>query len=144
MTGWRRELRFDFHDNNFLNIGKVCMGSLLAVDLAIRTGLALHGREGRLLWYRSQYDGSTERLRRAVAGVLGETPDVEELIIEGGGTLEVPWEREAERRGILVLKFSAEEWRSRGIQWSGSPAPTSLRHDAAEAILAGLCVAGGG
>ena len=137
------------------------MGSLLAVDLGIRTGLALYGGEGRLLWYRSRNYGRTERLRRAVVGILGEIPDVEVLVIEGGGTLLVPWEREAERHGILVLKTSAEEWRRRlllpreqrsgvqakqhadgaarrVIQWSGAPAPTSLRHDAAEAILAGL------
>jgi hypothetical protein len=137
------------------------MGSLLSVDLGIRTGLALYCGEGRLLWYRSQNYGNTERLRRAVAGILGEIPDVEVLVIEGGGTLAVPWEREAERRGILVLKTSAEEWRRRlllpreqrsglqakhhadgaarrVIQWSGAPPPTSLRHDAAEAILAGL------
>lgn len=137
------------------------MSTLLAVDLGIRTGLALYGGEGRLLWYRSQNYGNTERLRRAVAGIMGEIPTLEVLVIEGGGTLAVPWEREAERKGILVLKTSAEEWRQRlllpreqrsgvqakhsadgaarrVIQWSGAPAPTSLRHDAAEAILAGL------
>lgn len=137
------------------------MGSLLAVDLGIRTGLALYGGEGKLVWYRSRNYGSTDRLRRAINGILKEIPDLEALVIEGGGTLAVPWEREAERRGILVLKTSAEEWRRRlllpreqrsGIQakhsadgaarrvirWSGAPAPTSLRHDAAEAILAGL------
>jgi hypothetical protein len=134
---------------------------LRAVDLGIRTGLALYGGEGRLLWYRSQNYGSTDRLRRAVVGILGEIHDLEILVIEGGGILAVPWEREAERRGILILKTSAEEWRRRLllpreqrsglhakhsadgaarriIQWSGAPAPTSLRHDAAEAILAGL------
>ncbi|NMC73527.1 MAG: hypothetical protein GYA56_04090 [Geobacteraceae bacterium] len=137
------------------------MGSLLAVDLGIRTGLALYGGEGRLVWYRSQNYGSRDRLRRAINGILGDIPDLEVLVIEGGGALAVPWEREAERRGIAVLRTSAEEWRlrlllprqqrsgaqakhsagsaaRRVIRWSGAPSPTSLRHDAAEAILAGL------
>jgi hypothetical protein len=87
--------------------------------------------------------------------------DVSHLIVEGGGTLAAPWGEEAERRGIDVQWVSAETWRKaflypreqrtgeiakrtaddlarRVIEWSGARRPTSLRHDAAEAVLIGL------
>lgn len=136
------------------------MRTLLAVDLGLRTGLALYGEDGRLLWYRSQNFGSAPRLRRAVPALLGEA-GLAWLVLEGGGPLADIWEREAARRGIPVLRIGAETWRERlllpreqrtgkqakgnadglarrVIEWSGAPRPTSLRHDAAEAVLAGL------
>lgn len=137
------------------------MGSLLAVDLGLRTGLALYGADGRLRWYRSQNFGTAARLRRAVHGLLRELPEVRWLVLEGGGKLAEIWTREAERVGISVHRIGAETWRERllyvreqrtgasakhhagdlarqVIDWSAAPRPTSLRHDAAEAILAGL------
>ena len=137
------------------------MSSLLAVDLGLRTGLALYGPDGRLVWYRSQNFGSATRLRRAVHGLLHDLPDVAWLVLEGGGNLAEIWEREAERRRIAVRRISAEVWRARllytreqrsgsrakdsadpfarrVIEWSGAARPTSLRHDAAEAILIGF------
>jgi hypothetical protein len=137
------------------------MGSLLAVDLGLRTGLALYGADGRLRWYRSQNFGTATRLRRAVHGVLRDLPEVRWLVLEGGGNLAEIWTREAERVGITVLRIPAERWREQllytreqrtgaqakhhagelarhVIDWSAAPRPTSLRHDAAEAILVGL------
>ena len=137
------------------------MGTLLAVDLGLRTGLALYGEGGRLVWYRSQNFGTATRLRRAVHGVLHELPDLRWLVLEGGGNLAEIWEREAARRGVEVRRISAEVWRQslfhpreqrtgaraktsadpfarRVIEWSGAARPTSLRHDAAEAILIGF------
>jgi hypothetical protein len=138
------------------------MASLLAVDLGLRTGLALYGRDGRLKWYRSRNFGTIQRLRRGVSAVLGDIPDIAWLILEGGGELAQIWEWEASRRSLPVIKINAEVWRQeflysreqrsgrdakrkagemarRVILWSGVQKPTSLRHDAAEAILAGLC-----
>lgn len=135
--------------------------SLLAVDLGLKTGLALFTDAGRLAWYRSQNFGTTERLRRAVPAILDGTPGLSAIVIEGGGNLAVVWEREADRRGILTVKIGAEQWRQaflfareqrcgsdakrhagdaarKVIQWAGGARPTSLRHDAAEAIMAGL------
>ena len=83
------------------------MGSLLAVDLGLRTGLALYGADGRLRWYRSQNFGTATRLRRAVHGVLRELPEVRWLVLEGGGNLAEIWTREAERIGITVHRISA-------------------------------------
>lgn len=137
------------------------MESLLAIDLGIKTGLVLYGRDGRLRWYRSRNFGSADRLRRAVHGLLAELPELSRLVLEGGGPLADIWEREALRREIAVMRISAEDWRRvllyprqqrngpqakryaarlarRVIEWSDAPRPTSLRHDAAEAILIGL------
>jgi hypothetical protein len=137
------------------------MAVLLAVDLGVRTGLAVYGNDGRLRSYRSQNFGNAARLKRGLPGVLDELPDLALLILEGGGPLADAWSREADRRGIPVRQVAAEDWRARlfyprqhrdsahakrsadelarrVIAWSGAPRPTSLRHDAAEAILLGL------
>ena len=137
------------------------MASLLAVDLGLRTGLALYGDDGRLRWYRSQNFGAKSRLRRGVPGLLDGVDDLAWLIIEGGGDLATAWLREAERRQISVRQISAETWRKKlllpreqrnaasakqhaddlarkVIDWSSAPRPTALRHDTAEAILIGL------
>jgi hypothetical protein len=137
------------------------MAVLLAVDLGVKTGLALYRQDGRLLWYRSQNFGTAERLRRGVRGVLDTLPHLAWLVLEGGGPLAEIWRREATRRQVPVRQISAEAWRRQflyareqrsGVQakesatdlarrviiWSGARRPTSLRDDAAEAILIGL------
>lgn len=137
------------------------MPSLLAVDLGLRTGLALYGDDGRLQWYRSQNFGSRSRLKRGAYGLLKELADLTWLIVEGGGPLAEIWIREAERRTIQAQQIDAGRWRQRLlhqrehrrsvqakqtaddlarriIDWADAPRPTSLRHDAAEAILIGL------
>lgn len=134
---------------------------LLAVDIGVKTGLALYGQDGRLLWYRSQNFGTAERLRRGVQSVLDTLPHLAWLVLEGGGPLADIWLRAATRRHIPVRQISAEAWRRqflyareqrsgaqakdratalarRVIAWSGARQPTSLRDDAAEAILIGL------
>ena len=136
-------------------------GSLLAVDLGIKTGLALFGKDGKLRWYRSKNYGSTARLKRDINNLLNATPDILLLALEGGGTIASVWEREAKRRDIPVRLIHAEQWRKSLlfprqqlsgsqakyhagkcardiISWSGISRPASLRHDAAEAILIGL------
>lgn len=135
--------------------------NLLAVDLGIRTGLAFYGGDGRLISYRSKNFGTAASLRRGAARVLAGAPDLKWVVLEGGGPVADIWEREAERRGIPVRRLAAEDWRGRFftpnehrdrrhaktsadklarrvIEWSKAPRPTSLRHDAAEAILIGL------
>ena len=137
------------------------MGSLLAVDLGLKTGLALYGRDGRLCWYRSKNYGSAASLRRGVNTLLNSLPDLLFLVLEGGGPLAVIWEREADRRKIPVRQINAEKWRQKLlysreqmtglkakyyaddlarkiITWSGISRPTSLRHDTAESILVGF------
>jgi len=137
------------------------MGSLLAIDLGIKTGLALYGTEGRLCWYRSKNFGTATQLRRGTHTLLNSVPDLSFLILEGGGPLGAIWEREATRRGLLFKQITAEHWRHtllypreqhsglqakhhadnlarRIIRWSGISSPASLRHDTAEAILIGF------
>jgi hypothetical protein len=137
------------------------MKSLLAVDLGLKTGLALYGEDGRLIWYRSHNFGTTERLRRGAHGIMKDLPELAGLVVEGGGNLAVVWEREAAQRGIHISQIGSEVWRElflfprerrsgpeakkhageiarKIIDWSCAPRPSSLRHDAAEAILIGL------
>lgn len=135
--------------------------TLLAVDLGLKTGLALYNREGRLVWYRSRNYGSRSRLKKATYAVLNEAEGVQVIVIEGGQQLAQPWISEAERRHLTVLHLAAERWRAelllarhqrngadakkhadalarQIIDWSGAKRPTSLRHDAAEAICIGM------
>ena len=135
--------------------------SLLAVDLGLRTGLALFGDDGRLRWYRSQNYVTLTRLKRAIHGVLADAPALAWVVAEGDRHLFELWEREAAKRGAAALRVEPERWRERlllpreqrsgaqakqsadalarrVIEWSGAPRPTSLRHDAAEAVAIGL------
>jgi len=133
---------------------------LLAIDLGLRCGWAAFDRSGRLLGYGSRHFGSRGSLRKAIPHILGQYPRLACLVIEGGGELLVPWERGAARRGVDVRQVASETWReamlkpkeratgpdakaSAGavarhlIERSGARRPTSLRHDAAEAIVLG-------
>ncbi len=134
---------------------------LLAVDAGLRAGLAVYGPDGRLERYRSTNFGTPRRLRAGVYGVLQGVEGLARLVVEGGGSVADPWLRQAERRGVPALQVHAGVWREallhprdrrtgadakeqadalarRVIAWSHAPRPTSLRHDAAEAILLGL------
>ena len=135
------------------------MASLLAVDLGLRTGLALYADDGRLRWYRSHNFGARPRLKRGIHALLAENADLQWLVLEGGAFADL-WEHAAAKRAIPVLRVSAEQWRHmllldreqrsgvtakqnadrlarQIIAWSHLTRPTSLRHDAAEAILVG-------
>jgi hypothetical protein len=140
------------------------MGSLLGIDLGVRTGLALYGEDGRLRWCRSQNFGSAARLRRGVGTVLRDIPDLGFLVMEGDRNLADLWLRASRRQGqpLPSRVIGAEVWRAsllharerrhgaaakqhaqdlalEVIAWSQAPRPTGrLRHDAAEAVLVGL------
>lgn len=138
---------------------------LLAVDLGLRCGFAGYTAEGRLAHYASKHFPNRSVLRKAVYGVVGDFPNLSRIIIEGGGDLALPWEKEACRRGITVQRVAAETWRAELllqrnrrtgkdaklaadelaraiIEEHGAKRPTSLRHDAAEAILVGYWATG--
>ena len=143
--------------------------ALLAVDLGVRTGLAFYGADGRLQAYRSQNLGSRARLKRAAHTLLREHPQLDRLVLEGGGPLAELWKAAGARRGLRVRVMDAGVWRRglllprdrrtgagakeaadglarRVIAWSGAPNPKgALKHDAAEAICVGLwaCVEAG-
>lgn len=135
--------------------------TLLAVDLGLRSGLAVYDASGRLLRYRSTHFANVGALKRAVPRVLDEAPGVAWVVCEGDQHLASIWRRLAEKRGARVIWTSAEVWRPslleawerrdgvgakeaadrlarRVIEVCGAKRPTSLRHDAAEAILIGL------
>ena len=137
------------------------MPALLAVDVGVRTGLACWGDDARLRWYRSHNLGNAARLRRAIPGLLDAVPDLTRLVLEGGGPLVETWRAAAAKRALDVTVVSAETWRAlfllpreqrdgptakhvagrlarQAITWGGGRQPTSLTHDAAEAVLVGL------
>jgi hypothetical protein len=136
-------------------------GTLVAVDLGYKTGLAVYAADGRLQAYRSQNYGTRERLKRGAASALDAVSDLRWLAVEGDAALGRVWGRAAERRGAVWTAVAPEQWRAvllhpherrtgasakqhadrlarMVIDWSDAPKPTALRHDAAEAILAGL------
>jgi hypothetical protein len=137
---------------------------LLAIDLGLRCGWAAFAAEGRLLAYGSRHFGSRATLRKAVPQILQEYPTLALLVVEGGGDLFAPWQKEAGRRGVALKQVMGEDWRKslllpyprrsgagakaaagglarEVIGRSGAKRPTSLRHDAAEAILVGVWAA---
>jgi hypothetical protein len=132
----------------------------LSIDCGLKTGIALFTLSGQLIWYRSQNYGSRQRLKKAAFSLLKEINGLSHLVIEGGGTLAEIWLREGERRKLTTRVVHAEDWRKELllprqqrsgrqakqvadelareiIEKAGIAKPTSLRHDAAEAILVG-------
>ncbi|MCK9269070.1 MAG: hypothetical protein RBR47_12460 [Bacteroidales bacterium] len=87
------------------------MEFLLAVDLGVKTGLALFSSDGRLLWHRSQNFGNKTRLRKAIPWIVSLEEDITYIVIEGGGPLLKLWDAYLEKRNIEVLHIMAEEWR---------------------------------
>ena len=138
---------------------------LLAVDLGLRSGLAGFDTVGVLVMYRSRHFSSRKTLKQAAYSICNDFPNLTTLVIEGGGELAAPWEKEASRRNLTFLQVSADEWREDVllqreqrsgkqakqvamkraldiIHDSGMSGPTSLKHDTAEAILMGYWVTG--
>lgn len=134
---------------------------LLAVDLGLKTGLAVFDAAGRVRRYRSQNFGARQRLKRGAPGVLADVEGLRWVVVEGDAALARVWARAAERMGAEALEVSPERWRETllhpserrdgptakrsadrlaraVIEWSGADRPTALRHDAAEAVCIGL------
>ncbi len=135
--------------------------TLLAVDLGLRSGLAFYDSQGKLTGYRSTNFGAKSRLKKAVSGVVRPLNDLAWVVVEGDRGLGEIWEGAALYKGASFDWVAPEEWRRalllarkqrsgrqakseaevlarKVIQWSGLKGATSLRHDAAEAILIGL------
>lgn len=132
---------------------------LLAVDLGVRTGLALFNHEGRLERYLSRNLGNRGKLRKAAYSLTRDWPEPTHLFAEGDRGLAEIWFRVFWRAEHHLV--AAEDWRpalltpsqqrsggkakdtalnlaAATVRWSGLAAPTSLTHDVAEAILLGL------
>jgi hypothetical protein len=135
--------------------------ALVAVDLGLRTGIAVYGADGRLRTYRSQHFRNRDALRRGVRRILQEAGAVTHLVLEGDLQLGRIWEHAAARMSAAVHRVAPEQWRAlllhplqrrdgptakrsadalarEVIGWSGVARPSSLRHDAAEAVCIGL------
>ena len=137
------------------------MKRLLAIDLGVKTGLALYNDQCHLEWYRSQNYGNKNRLQRAVYGILKDIDNLAFIVVEGGGHLFSIWKKEADRLGIESIQLQAFHWRKeilfdreqrsgisakqhaqihaiRVIEQLGTSKPKSLTDDTAEAILTGF------
>ena len=137
------------------------MQSLLAIDLGVKTGLALYNDNGKLIWYRSHNYGNIKRLKKHLPQIFNSLPDLSVLVIEGGGPIAELWKSFAERHNLTTIQVFAEEWRKelfydrqirsgemakqnaiemarKVVIWSGIKKATAMRHDTAEAILVGL------
>ena len=137
------------------------MKSLLAIDLGVKTGLALFNDSGRLVWYRSHNYGNKRRLKSNIPEIFHSIPDLSIICIEGGGPIADLWKSMAVRHQLETYQVFAEEWRKelfyereilngemakqnaidmarKVVVWSGINKPTAMRHDTAEAILVGL------
>ena len=134
---------------------------LLAVDIGLHTGLAFFSSDRELLWYRSHHVPNPATLKKLVASVLRQQPRPTHLYLEGGGQLADIWIKDAEKLAIPARQLQAHHWRPKFfyqrqhsnrntakkeadtlarqvIAKLGGKKPTSLRHDAAEAVLIGL------
>jgi len=133
---------------------------LLAIDLGLRTGLAVYDEARGLVAYRSQRFANRSQLKRAAWGVLREVEGLVHVVLEGDVQLASVWTKAAQKRGASCHTVQAHDWRKdlllareqrsgrdakeaademarRIIAASEAPNPTSLRHDAAEAVLIG-------
>lgn len=136
--------------------------NILAVDLGVKTGMAVFTPEGRLRWYGSRNYGSKNSLRNDIPRLLQQYGPLRRLVLEGGGALYEVWNKEAQRGQIPVTAFHADYWREllfgsdylmhtdkakdkavemaeRVINQLGVHRFSNPVHHAAEAILAGLC-----
>ncbi len=134
---------------------------LVAVDLGVRTGVAVFGGDGRLVSVGSRNLGRRGQVRRAAIGLRREVGRVDALVLEGDRSLVPAWRHTFEPRGSEVVLVEAERWRrallhprerrdgrtakaaARGLtavavaELADRNLP-DLRHDAAEAVLIGL------
>lgn len=133
---------------------------VLALDLGLRFGWACYRDDGVIVAYGSHHCGQRAKLKSIAWSALRSLPEESMLYIEGGGELLEAWLKIARRRSIETVVRSAEDWRqdcliprdqrsgevakrraveiARGlIRARAGQAPTSLRHDAAEATLFG-------
>lgn len=134
---------------------------LLAVDAGVKTGLALFDSSGKLHWYRSHNMGSVPSLKKAAFHMVNAIPDLNYIVVEGGGQIALVWKRVAERFGIKFMMTDALQWRRdllysreqrsgeaakqtaidmaiRFLKKNGTPPPQTPIHDSAEAILTGI------
>ena len=84
---------------------------LLAIDLGLRCGLALYGRDGRLVRFSSRRFASITTLKRAAWSVLAELPPLEVVVVEGDRALGEVWLKAVEKRGAEGRFVRPEQWR---------------------------------
>lgn len=140
------------------------MSALLAIDLGLKCGFAYFDERGRLERYGSTNFGNRSRFKRGAYRLVRDPDGLDYIVVEGDRNLgevfekladkyefgfqnvaPATWRKELllprQRRSGTDAKEAADDYARRVIDWSDLPGPTSLRHDAAEAILIGLWAA---
>lgn len=134
----------------------------MAVDLGVKTGLAVYTSDGELINYKSRNYGNAKRLKKAIYQILKEQENLKFLYLEGGGKLDKFWVKQAEKLGITTKQIHAETWRKKLfpkgqadyhskpvkilaekqakeiLKAHAFPIPENLNKDVSEAILIGL------
>ena len=134
----------------------------MAVDLGVKTGLAVYNSNGDLINYKSRNYGNAKRLKKAIYQILKEQENLHFLYLEGGGKLDKYWVKQAAKLGIEIKQLHAETWRKKLfpkhqayyhskpvktyaekqakeiLKAHAFPIPENLNKDVSEAILIGL------
>ncbi|MFW5974945.1 MAG: hypothetical protein ACOCQ6_01935 [Bacteroidota bacterium] len=134
----------------------------MAIDLGVKTGLAVYNSNGDLIQYHSRNYGNARRLKKAIHHILKEPENLKFLYIEGGGKLDKYWVKQAAKLGVTTKQIHAETWRNKLFPKSQAdyhskpvknyaekqakeilkahafPIPENLNKDVSEAILIGL------
>ena len=134
---------------------------LVAVDLGVRTGIAVFGGDGRLVSVASRNLGRRGRVRQVATAMRRELDRVDALVLEGDRSLAPAWRQAFAPRGTQVVLVEAERWRQEllhprerrdgrtakaaareladvAVRELSGRTVTPLRHDAAEAVLIGV------
>ena len=134
---------------------------LVAVDLGVRTGIAVFGGDGLLVSVGSRNLGRRGRVRPVATALRRELDRVDALVLEGDRSLAPAWQQVFGPRGTQVVLVEAERWRHEllhprerrdarsakaaarelaavAVKELSGRAVTPLRHDAAEAVLIGV------
>lgn len=123
--------------------------TILAVDLGLRSGLALYDA-GLLRAFRSQNFGTISRLKRAIPVVLhafSATGPIDAVVVEGDRRLGELWQKDAERRMARFFFVAPEVWRASLLlpreQRSGVDAKEAASRKALELIEQSIAAGSG-
>lgn len=144
---------------------EVDLAAILAIDLGLRTGVAVWDDTARLRTWQTIRFRSPRALQQGVRTVVRDLDDdVVFAVTEGDLDLARPWDRALTARGIRVLHVQAHQWRRdvfadqpdldgkaakraalalarRLIREHAARGVPHLKHDAAEAICLGYWAA---
>ncbi|WP_341252677.1 hypothetical protein [Euzebya pacifica] len=110
-------------------------GTLVGVDLGLRTGVAVYAPDARgvvrLRRYSSTHLGSRATLKRAAPRMLQEAAPIAEVVVEGDRAMGEIWAKAARRLGATTTEVSPERWRA-VLLWPRDRTPSATAKKAAK------------